>query len=480
MIQKDIYEVQDREDSFYRIAKFLGVFRFLRYCGFRKVRGVPMPFVIYSLLTQVFAYGNLFRRMTSRWGKAQINCGKDVFYDVLSNPTFDWAALCVKVALCFTKNLNRNPSHRSCLIVDDTMLHRPRAKNVELCSRLFDHVIQKTVKGFNLLTVSWNDGLSTIPVAFALMASSKKENRIKEANSKIDKRTHGAKRRKEAVSDKNSMVVELVKRALKAGIPADYILMDSWFTHEPLLLRLRNEVGLHVVGMVKQLSQRYLLNGLACTIPMLFDKVSSNPRVSKDIYGSIIVTTKAGLPVKIVFIVNRNNRSKILAILSTDVEMTDKEIVQVYARRFEIEGNFYNLKHHLRINKECQCRNYDSCYAYTAIGMLRLIVLEYQARCNTDPNTIGGLFYQEREDQFMLPFKQALSKILHFITEIPEMLAEHGLIVKEKIGEARELLIGKFFDSVSDVGRYIHDYIETWVMNDEKSRIAAKSEGLCA
>ena len=34
---------------------------------------------------------------------------------------------------------------------------------MELLSRVYDHVIHKTVKGFNMLTLGWTDGYSFVP-----------------------------------------------------------------------------------------------------------------------------------------------------------------------------------------------------------------------------------------------------------------------------------------------------------------------------
>lgn len=40
----------------------------------------------------------------------------------------------------------------------------------------------------------------------------------------------------------------LIRRALAAGIHADYVLMDTWFTTEPMLEKLL-ETGIDAIGM---------------------------------------------------------------------------------------------------------------------------------------------------------------------------------------------------------------------------------------
>ncbi len=49
-----------------------------------------------------------------------------------------------------------------------------------------------------------------------------------------DGRTVLVRRIKETLMPKTELVQMLVDLALNAGIPCDYVLMDTWFTYEPL------------------------------------------------------------------------------------------------------------------------------------------------------------------------------------------------------------------------------------------------------
>ena len=118
-------------------------------------------------------------------------------------------------------------------------------------------MIGKTVKGFNLLTLGWTDGYSFIPVGFNMMASAKASNRIAPANASIDKRSNGGKARKNAVLQKPEAAMKLIRNALKAGIKASYVLMDTWFTNEPFIANILAE-GLDVIGMLKDNKQYFL------------------------------------------------------------------------------------------------------------------------------------------------------------------------------------------------------------------------------
>jgi IS4 transposase len=49
-----------------------------------------------------------------------------------------------------------------------------------------------------------------------------------------------------------------------------------------------------------------------------------------------------------------------LALLSTDLELTDEEIIQIYGKRWDIEVFFKTTKSFLSLAKEFQWRSYDS------------------------------------------------------------------------------------------------------------------------
>ena len=99
---------------------------------------------------------------------------------------------------------------------------------------------------------------------------------------------------------------------LDAGIRVDYVLIDTWFTTEPMLLKLL-ETGMGAIGMVKQLKQRYTYRDKTYTLPQLHRFVRF--KGARNIFGSIVVETKTGIPVKIAIVQNRNKKSECLYLL---------------------------------------------------------------------------------------------------------------------------------------------------------------------
>ena len=189
-------------------------------------------------------------------------------------------------------------------------------------------------------------------------------------SSEIDKRSSGYKRRIEALVDKPTATLNLVKQTLSQGIAADYLLMDSWFTEAPLIKEVINE-GLDVIGMVKKTSKRfYRYKGKNVPLHTLITYCNINQKRfahQEGSLGSIQVKLNNGIPVKIVFIRHRKYQNRVIRNQITNTSLSDEEIIRIYGYRWDIEVFFKCNKSHLKLNKEFQCRSYDSMIGHTTI-----------------------------------------------------------------------------------------------------------------
>lgn len=167
--------------------------------------------------------------------------------------------------------------------------------------------------------------------------------------------------------------IQLIRNALSAGVRADYVLMDTWFTTEPMLKKFL-DTGIDAIGMVKQLKQRYTYRDRQYTLPDLKKLVDFSG--AGNIFGSLVVTTKTGIPVKLVFVRNRNRKSECLYILSTGISLVDAEIVRIYGNCWSIECFFKTTKCFLKLSTEFQSHNYGTMVSHTAIVFIRYIILE--------------------------------------------------------------------------------------------------------
>ncbi len=300
-------------------------------------------------------------------------------------------------------------------MLDDSVIPRERSKKVELLSRVYDHVINKTVKGFNMLTLGWTDGYSFVPVGFNMMASADAGKRIMPASDSVDKRRAGYKRRQDAVLHKPQAAVRMIHDALAAGIRAGYVLMDTWFTNEPFIKEVVAE-GIDVIGMLKDNRQRYWYKGRQYNLKQLAMFVDFN--TPRNILGSVCVKTgKHHIPVKLVFVRNRNKKSECIVILTTDCSLSDSEVIRIYGRRWSIEVFFRAAKSLLDLGDEFQGLSYDLTVSSTAIVFTRYIILEWMRRKNNDQKTICELFYVCCDDIQDIELSTALRSLLKILSE---------------------------------------------------------------
>lgn len=424
---------ENTQNQFSNALKELQIGKLLRKSNITKSCGVSAYEVFQFLLLLVFQGRNLFRFLNSKHKDLAVS--KNTYYRFLNETSYNWSRflllLSVKVTSIFDA-LTR-PERIKVLVLDDSIVKRNRSKSVELLARVYDHVEHRFQKGFTLLTLGWSDGYSFIPVCFNLLSSAKKSNRYNEVSEDIDHRTNGYKCRKESMMNKTDAAVLLIRRALQTGIKADYVLMDTWFTTEPMLLSVL-DTGLDVIGMVKQLKQRYTYKGRKYTLHELKKKVRFEG--AKNIFGSLVVNTKTGIPVKIVFVRNRNKKSECLYILSTDISLSEAEIVRIYGNRWSIECFFKSSKSFLKLGTEFQSRNYGAMVCHTTIVFTRYIILEWIRRNENDQKTYGELFFMFCDDIQDMDLTSALKSLMAlFVEHILTLSADITSIIKCKVNE---------------------------------------------
>lgn len=408
---KQYYEQQEAKRLHDRITSFVGDFKvgtLLNNCGIRKLRGVS-PLELFTVIFMLPFKGVNFSQGIV--GNPALGFQKDAAYDFLKNPKHNWRKFMlglVEVVVRFFDVLTDEQRERV-LIFDDSTYDRSRSKVVELLSWIYDHNSGRSLKGFKLLTLGWSDGVSFLPLDFVLCSSAKADKRVQGINKVLDKRSCGYKRRLEAITKSTDHLETMVKRVLARGIRADYILMDSWYSFPSLLATLGQH--LPVICMAKNMPKVfYRYNGRWLTLGRLFGQLKKRPGKAR-ILASAVVETKKGQKVKIVF-VRHHQKRKWLAILSTKIDLADKEIVRIYGKRWDIEVFFKMMKHYLNLERETQLRDYDGMIGHITIAMSRYIFLAFEQRCHDDPRTLGRLFFACSNELRDLNLLEALQRLL--------------------------------------------------------------------
>lgn len=423
-----------------QIDKFINNFqvgKLLRQSNFLKQSGYPCLQIFKILFLLVFTGKNLYQYLQS--GKPEEEPEKDAFYRFLNSACYNWRKfLLILSSTTIVKHiLSLTSSDRvNVLILDDSLFSRARSKTVELLAKVYDHVEHKYMLGFRMLTLGWSDGNTFLPLAFSLLSSENKKNRINDIDSSIDKRTNGYKLRKESIKKATETMFDLLDQIIPYGIPAQYLLFDSWFAYPKVILQVL-ERKLHVVCMLKAMPKVfYQYMDKPMNLKSLYSYIYKKPGKAK-ILASVIVEIgkdKVGQPVKvkIVFVRDRNKSRNWIALLSTDTKLSDEEIIRIYGKRWDIEVFFKMSKSYLKLAKEFQGRSYDLMVAHTTIVFCRYIMLAIENRENKDPRTIGNLFYMCCDELRDINFTQALFMLLDLLKE---NLREFLHLSEQKVNE---------------------------------------------
>lgn len=395
--------------------KELKVLQHLRTAGFKKKFGYTCSFLFQLIFVLLFHHKNWFRLMESE--KGQSFPGKDAVYRFLNHSGYAWRRFLSLLSSSTIEKIQplTGEERVSVFVVDDSMFERNRSKAVELLSRFKDHATGCYYKGFRMLTLGWSDGHTFIPVDFSLLASIKSQ--VNGIIQGIDKRTSGYKRRVEALLPAPEVIPAMIDRALSAGVQASYVLMDSWFTHAPLIQSMLDR-GLDVIGMVKDDKKRYLAGGSRLSLQELYFKAIPVLGKNKGILRSIRTELSPGIPVRMVFVRHRSKKKEWLAILCTDLSIPEDEIIRTYGIRWDIEVFFKCAKSLLRLQKEFQGRSYDMMISHTTIVFSRYILLAWQHRQSTDNRTLGGLFYLLCDEVSQLDWAVALKQLIVLLEDV--------------------------------------------------------------
>jgi len=438
-------EVEDRVSDFFKSTKLVKI---LCAAGAYKANGVPVIKVMLYLVSLVFTKKSMYMNMQN--GTNNPGFGRDVAYRFLNCPFINWADYLIKLAVSVIKPIKVATSDdRLCaLVVDDSLFERGRSKLVELLANIHDHAAKgknKFKRGFSLLTLGWTDGATFIPLAFRHMSSADSKNRYNEINPGIDKRSNGYKARLQAISSKPLVLFEMLKQAKKMKVPAKHVLFDSWFSWPSTMLEIL-KIGYHSVGMLKNMKTiKYMVNGTKMTLKEIYESHRKRPGNSKYLLSvEVQIYNDKGktAPFRIVFVRDRKNRKKWLALGTTDITLAEDTIIQLYGKRWDIEVFFKINKSYLNLAKEFQGLSYDLITAHTAIVMTRYIILASDKRHNQDPRTITEMFHASYDEMADVTFARAMALVLETLHA-----ALHECIF---LSEAEiSLIIDSFIDGIS-------------------------------
>jgi SRSO17 transposase len=194
---------------------------------------------------------------------------------------------------------------------------------------------------------------------------------------------------------KSQIAIDIVTRAIENGVYADYLLVDSWYS-KPIFLQTMNNLGLKVISRMTNSNTIWNFIGKEKTLNTLYAKYQKIKTLKRGLYGkkirytyfSVIVEHHKAGKIKIVFLKTKEN---LIPIVSTDLTISDEDIIETYRRRWDIEQGYKELREYFGFGQE-ENRIYEALIARITLSFFAYNIVSYINRISHEPQTIGGLF----------------------------------------------------------------------------------------
>ena len=376
-----------------KVLKEIRIERLLKKSRFIKKEGAPLSTILLHFISMIVMNRNIasFVKYSSHSFK------KDTYYRMLASSSYQWQKLLLQSAVALiskVKALHRGKKTQV-LILDDTVESK-RGKYIEgVCDRLFSNKEGRLIRGLNMVSLSYNDGYSNFILDFALKFNANLRISIEEFKHRFYHSSEAHKRKQEGLQSKLEIAVSMVQRALKAGIRADYLLIDSWYS-KPVFIKQIKEMKLDIITRIANNpkiwnfkdNKRKTLDRIHAILVKTTRRKRGHYNSIQYTYCSTILKHHTAGRVKIVFLKTKNN---LVPLLSTDITLTDERIIDIYKRRWNIEQGYKELREYFGFGKE-ENRIYEALIARITLSLFSYNIVSYLNRIDNEPQTLGGLF----------------------------------------------------------------------------------------
>lgn len=364
--------------------------------GFSKRSGIQITEAVFLLLLwkwlNVSSISLFSRKALGTFADAK----KDVMYDLLKREDIDWRAFNRQSAKQIYKQ-HRLESHSiKAFVLDDSIKSR-RGKKIEGISSHFDHVSNRHVMGQQVLTLGLTTDEVFLPLDSQIYVSQTKAKALNKPYK--DGRSIAAKRYQEATEQgKPEMAANMMKRAQRCGLHADYLVADAWFGSKPMIRTALNLNVCPILRMKKNnMKYRAVIKGCkkelldakalyAQAVKKEWKKVRGLPWKAVSIEVELdLAEDKKQAPqwqsMKLLFVRGLKeagepdvSKKDWALFLTTDVNLSTSKMLEVYALRWGIEVYFKEAKQHLGFLAE-QTRSFSSHTASIHLCAIRYLML---------------------------------------------------------------------------------------------------------
>ena len=396
-----------------------------------KKQGHPLMSIFLALILS--RLGGLSVYAAQKTGNLDMD--DNTIYRLMNNQSVDWKSILLSFAKQFLKCVSErgeaDEKSPKCFVLDDSDIEK-RGRTFEGISKIYSHKEHCYLFGFKLMLLCFWDGKSLIPCMLSFHRESKKnkyglnkKEQSRQFAKKRDDSGYFQERYDELDMEKPNAAIEMLKKCVKRGILASYVLMDSWFVTDNMLKGIRGirKGMLHVVGMCKMDKRKFMVGGKeynSQTIIKMNENKHNNVRSCRK-YKSryfVVMADYKGVPVKLFYIRYKKARTWTL-LLTTDLSLSFVKAMKLYQIRWSIEVLFKECKQYLRLGKS-QNTDFYGQIADATLAMITYTILTLYKRFEAY-ETLGALF---RDNQQQMLEKTLCQRIELVILKILQDLLE--------------------------------------------------------
>ena len=224
------------------------------------------------------------------------------------------------------------------LIVDDSIEAKPYTDESELICWHWDHTVNRSVKGINLLTCLYYSQEVALPVAFEL---------VKKPDFITDPKT--GKQKRAARITKQEQYRQMLAVCVANKLPFRYVLNDSWFASAENMIYIKKTLEKDFVMPLKE--NRKVSMAAPNTPNRQFAQVSSVCLEANTLLTVWLEDVDFPLLlVKQVF-TNEDGSEGIVYLVTSDTTLTADQIITLYQKRWKVEEYHKSLKSNLSFAK---------------------------------------------------------------------------------------------------------------------------------
>lgn len=296
-------------------------------------------------------------------------------------------------------HLRRIQADDGVLILDDTVEEKPFSDESDLINWHFDHTVNRSVKGVNLLSALYLSQNIALPVALHFVLKTELF---------TDPKT--GKDRWQSALTKNEIAQQMIIAVLKKQIPFRYVLADTWFSSAHNMNFIKTRANKDFIIPLKTNRNVFLAPPdakLGKPVKLLSLDFDTNPLQVlwlEEVEFPLVVSRQV--------FKNENGSEGILYLCSSDLTLSASALSTLYQKRWKVEEYHKSLKSNASFAKSPThtIRSQSNHFFASVVAYVKLEI----CRCATHLNhfaqktqlyraALASAFYQLRKLKEMVP-----------------------------------------------------------------------------